>query len=180
MDSRSRAPGPIHTLMTSCATHVYRLERVVYPVEHSCWPSLCHCSPPSLDPVCSTLCSNCHNCLLERHVILHYFIWHVQCMVHGSRALGWFNPLFFEPVRTSPHLAIWLRKVGLLSSQSEPWVDATCSLEIQHPGCAENQALASHRCSAEHVLFHAQVKYTIQLALHHMFLYTRYNRVFRA
>ena len=39
----------------------------------SCWPSLCHCSPPSLDPVCLTLFSNCHNCLLARHVILHDF-----------------------------------------------------------------------------------------------------------
>ena len=50
-------------------------------------------------------------------------------MVHGSRALGWFNPLFFEPVGTSPHPAIWLRQVGLLSSQSEPWVDAMLSHE---------------------------------------------------
>ena len=57
-----------------------------------------------------------------------FFLWHVQCMVHGSRALGWFNPLFFEPVGTFPHSAIWLRKVGLLSNQSEPWVDAPCSL----------------------------------------------------
>ena len=142
----------------SCAVyHVYR-------VECGCWPSLCHCSPPSLDPVCSTLCSNCHNCLLARHVILHDFLWHVQCVVHGSRALGWFNLLFFEPVRTSPHPAIWLGKVGWHSSQSEPWVDATCSLEIEHPGRAENQGLANHRCSAEHVLLHALVKYTIQLA----------------
>ena len=23
------------------------------------------------------------------------FLWHVQCMVHGSRTLGWFNRLFF-------------------------------------------------------------------------------------
>ena len=147
----------------------------VHQVEHSCWPSLCHCSPPSLDPVCSTLCSNYHNCLLSTHVILHAFLWHVQCMVHGSRALGWFNSLFCEPVGTSPYPAFWLRKVGLLSSQSEPWVDATCSLEIEHPGCAENQALANHRCSAEHVLFHAMVKYTIQLALQHTFAYTRYK-----
>ena len=40
-----------HSLMACCATHMYR----VYQVECSCWPSLCHCSPPSLDPVCSTL-----------------------------------------------------------------------------------------------------------------------------
>ena len=84
-------------------------------VECSCWPSLCHCSPPSLDPVCSTLCSNCHNYLLVRQVILHNFVWHVQCMVHDSWAFGWFNPLFFEPVGTSPHPTIWLTKVGLLS-----------------------------------------------------------------
>ena len=178
MDSRSCASGPIFTLMTCCATHMYR-------VEHSCWPSLCLCSAPSLDPVCSTLCSNCfcsncHNCLLARHVILHDFLWHVQCMVHGLQALGRFNPLFFEPVRTSPHPAIWLRKVGLLSSQSEPWVDATWPIEIEHPGCAENQALSNHRCSAEHVLLHALVKYTIQLALQHKFVYTQYNHVFWA
>ena len=49
VDSRSRAP---------CT--------VVYRVKRGCWPSLCHCSPPSLDPVCSTLCLNCHNCLLAR------------------------------------------------------------------------------------------------------------------
>ena len=159
MDSRSRVP---------CT---------MYQVERGCWPSLCHCSPPSLDPICSALCSNCHNCLLGRQVILHDFLWHVQCIVHGSRALGWFNPLFFEPVGTSPHPTIWLKKAGLFSSQSEPWVDATCSLEIEHPGCAENQALASHRCSAKHVLLHALVKYTIQLALQHTFAYTRYNRV---
>ena len=84
-------------------------------VECSCWPSLCHCSPPSLDPVCSTLCSNCHNYLLVRQVILHNFVWHVQCMVHDSWAFGWINPLFFEPVGTSPHPTIWLTKVGLLS-----------------------------------------------------------------
>ena len=105
------------------------------------------------------------------------FLWHVQCMVHGSQALGLFNPLFFEPVGTSPQPSIWLRQVGLLSSQSEPWVDATCSLKIEHPGCAENQALANHRCSEEHVLLHALVKYTIQLALQNTFSYTRYNRV---
>ena len=85
-----------------------------------------------------------------------------------------------KPVGTSPHPAIWLRKVGLLISQSEPWVDVTCSLKTEHPGCAENQALANHRCSAEHVLLYALVKYTIQLALQHMFAYTRYNCVFWA
>ena len=160
MDSRSPAPGPIHSLMTCCATHVC-IRWNVFRVEHSCWPSLCHCSPPSLDPGCSTLCSNCHNCLLARHVILHDFLY----MVLG-------------PVRTSSHPTIWLRKVGLLSSQSEPWVDAICSLKIEHPRRAENQALASHRCSVEHVLLHALVKNTIQLALQHTFAYTRYNRVF--
>ena len=101
--------------------------------------------------------------------------------MHGTwfSALGWFNPLFFEPVRTSPHPAIWLRQVGLLSSQSEPWVDATCYLKIEHPGCAENQVRVCREpssseplvlsrarfasctgqihdtaCSAEHVLLH--------------------------
>ena len=113
------------------------------------------------------------------HGLLLYtiFLWHVQCMVHGSRALGWFNLLFFEPVGTSPHPAIWLRKVGLLSSQSKPWVDTTWSLKIEHPGCAENQALANHRCSVEHVLLHSLVKYTIRLALQHTFAYTWYNHV---
>ena len=38
-----------------------------------CWPSLCHYSPPSLDPVCSTLCSNCCNCLLARHWFYRIF-----------------------------------------------------------------------------------------------------------
>ena len=80
----------------------------------------------------------------------------------------------------SPHLTIWLRKVGLLSRQSEPWVDVTCSLKIEHPGCAENQALANHRCSVEHILLHALVKYTIQLALQNTFSYTWYNHVFWA
>ena len=112
---QTRAPGPIHTLMTCCTTHMCR-------VEHSFWPSLCHCSPPSLDPVCSTLCSNCHNCFLARHVILHDFCMTrtMHCAWFDSWALGRFNPLFFEPVGTSPHPAIWLRNVGLLSSQSEP------------------------------------------------------------
>ena len=157
--------------------HGFKASCAVYRVERGYSPSLCHCSHPSLDPVCSTLCSNCCNCLLARHVILHDFLWHVQCMVHGSRALGWFNPLFFEAVGTSPHHAIWLRQVGLLSSHLEPWVDATCSLKIEHPGCAENQALANHPCSVEHVLLHALVKYTVQLALQNTFSYTRYNRV---
>ena len=80
-----------------------------------------------------------------------------------------------QPPFTWP--AIWLRKVGLLNSQSEPWVDATCSLKIEHPGCAENQALANHRCSTEHTLLHAIVKYMIQLAQQNMFSYTWYNRV---
>ena len=130
------------------------------------WPSL------------HTLCSNCHNCLLARHMILHDFF--MTCAMHGSWALGWFNPLFFEPVGTSPLPTIWLRKFGLLSRQSEPWVDAMCSLKIEHPGCAENQVLANHRCSAEHVLLHALVKYTIQLALQNTFSYTCYNHVFWA
>ena len=133
--------------------------------------------PPSLDPVCSTLCSNCHNCLLARQVILQDFLWHMQCMVHGSQALGWFNKLFFEPVGTSPQPAIWLREAGLLSSQSEHWVDATRSLKTEHPQCAENQAQVNHRCSAKHVLLYALVKYTIQLALQSMFSYTWHNRV---
>ena len=94
--------------------------------------------------------------------------------------LGLINPLFLEPVEMSPHPTIWLRKVGLLSSHSEPWVDATCSLKIEHPGCAENQAVANHRCSAEHVLLHALVKYTMQFALQHMFAYTWYKHVFWA
>ena len=170
---RSCVPGPIHTLMTCCATHMYQVER-------SCWPSLCHCSPPSLDPVRSTLCSNCHNCWLARHVILRNFLWHVQCMVHSSRALGWFTSLFFKAVRTSSHPAIWLRKVGLLSNQSEPCVDATCSLKTEHPGCAENQVLVNQQCSAEHVLLHALVKNTIHFALQHKFVYTQYNRLFWA
>ena len=153
MDSRPRAP---------C---------IVYRVERGYSPSLCHCSPPSLDPVCSTLCSNCCNCLLAKHVILHDFLWHVQCMVYGSWALGWFNPLFFEPVGTSPHPAIWLRKVGLLSSQSEPWVDATCSQNraprvCREPRSSEPPVLSRARfasctgqihntaCSTEHVLLH--------------------------
>ena len=91
----------------------------------------------------------------------------MQCMVHDSWALGWFDPLFFEPVGTSPHPAIWLRKIVWLSSWSEPWVDATCSLEIEHYGFAENQSLANEQCPAEHVLLNALVKCTMQLALHH-------------
>ena len=108
-----------------------------------------------------------------------YTIFFMTCAMHGTwfSALGWFNPLFFEPVGTFPNSAIWLRKIGLLSSQR---IDATCSLKIEHPGCAENQALANHRCSVEHVLLHALVKYTIQLALQNTFSYTRYNRVFWA
>ena len=149
----------------------------MYRVERGYSPSLWHCSPPSHDPVCSTLCSNCCNCLLAKHLILHDFLWHVQCMVHGSQAFGWFNPLFFEPVGMSPHPAIWLRQVGLLSSQSEPWVDTTCSLKTEHPGCADNQAVANHPCSVEHVLLYALVKYTIQLALQNTFSHTRYNLV---
>ena len=60
-------------------------------------------------------------------------------MVYGSQALGWFNRLYFEPVGMSPPTPQFDRKVGLLSSQSEPWVDAPCSLEIELSGCAENQ-----------------------------------------
>ena len=51
------------------------------------------------------------------------------------------------------------------------------ALKIEHPGCAKNQGLANHPCSVEHVLLHALVKYTIQLALQNMFSYTRYNHV---
>ena len=42
-------------------------------------------------------------------------------------------------------------------------------------GGAENQALV--KLSAEHVLLHTLVKYTIHLALQHTFAYTRYNHV---
>ena len=107
---QTRVPPWIQSLMRhdlpTLLWHVGQRTCIVwsmYRVEHSCWPSICHCSPPSLDPVCSTLCSNFHNFLLARHVILHDFLWHVQFMVHGSWSLGWFNPLFFEPVGTSPH-----------------------------------------------------------------------------
>ena len=53
-----------------------------------------------------------------------------------------------------------------------------CALSnLEHPGCAENQALVNHPCSAKYVLLHALVKYTIQLALQNTFSYTRYNCV---
>ena len=92
--------------------------------------------------------SNCYNCLFPRHVILQDFAWHVQCMVHDSRTLGWFNPLFFEPVGTSPHPAIWLRKVGLLSSQSEPWVDATCTPRVCRQPSSSEPAVLGRACFA--------------------------------
>ena len=56
----------------------------------------------------------------------------------------------------------------------------TCSLKLEHPGCAENQALVNHRYSVERILLHALVKYMIQPALQHTFAYTWYNRVFWA
>ena len=62
-------------------THLPQVEQ---QVERSCWPSLCHCSPPSLDPVCSTLCSNCHTCLLARqwfYTIFFYDTCNAWCMV---------------------------------------------------------------------------------------------------
>ena len=52
MDSRSPAPGPIHTFMTCCATHECISVSGGACIGWSCWPSLCHCSPPSLDPLC--------------------------------------------------------------------------------------------------------------------------------
>ena len=79
-------------------------------------------------------------------------------MVHGSRALDWFNSLFFEPVGTYPHPAIWLRQVDLLSSQSEPWVMEPSSSE---PPVLSRARFASctgqihdTACSTEHVLLH--------------------------
>ena len=157
MDSRPRAP------CTRWSVAIHPLSATAVPLH------LTQFAVPFVQTV-ATVC-------LQGTLFYTIFLWHVQCMVHGSWALGWFNPLFFEPVGTSPHPAIWLRQVGLLSSQSEPWVDATCSLKIEHPGCAENQALANHPCSLEHVLLHALVKYTIQLALQNTFSYTWYNRV---
>ena len=90
----------------------------------------------------------------------------MQCMVHSSRP--WVD-LIRCSLNQSERLPTPLRKVGLLSSHSEPWIDAKCSLKIEHPGCAENQALANHPCSVEQVLLHALVKYTIQLALQNTF-----------
>ena len=146
----------------------FKVSCAVYRVERGCWPSLCHCSPPSLDPVCSTLCSNSHNCLLARHVILRifFFFFYDTCNAWYMVLGPWVDsiPCSLNQSERLPTLP-FDREVGLLSSQSEPWVDATCSLDIEHPGCAENQALANHRCSTEHVLLHALVKYTIQLAL---------------
>ena len=72
-----------------------------------------------------------------------------------------------------------LVKLSAQFSVSLQWVPAHVGLtgnkkadrlEIEHPGCAENQAVANHRCSAEHVLLHALVKYMIQLALQHTFI----------
>ena len=166
VDSRSHAPGPVHISCIGYWSVCTPLSATVVPLH------LTQFAVPFVQIV-TTVC-------LQGTWFYTIFLWHVQCIVHGSWTLGWFNPLFFEPVGTSPHPAIWLRKVGLLRSQSDPWVDATCSLEIEHPGCAENQGLANRRCLAEHVLLHALVKYMIPLALQHMFTYTQHNREFWA
>ena len=134
--------------------HGFKVLCAMYCVSGGAWllTLSLHCSPPSLDPVCSSLCSNCHNCLLARHVILHDFLWHVQCMVHGSRALGWFNKLFFEPIGTSPNPAIdWVNRAPQVCrepSSSEPPVlskarFASCTGQVHDTAC-----------STEHVLLH--------------------------
>ena len=75
--------GLVHQDLSTLLSHV--AQRMLYWVEHSCWPSLFHCSPPSFDPVCNTLC---HYCLLARHAILHgfYDTHNAGYMVLG---LGW-------------------------------------------------------------------------------------------
>ena len=154
MDSRSRVP---------CT---------VYRVERGCWPSLCQCSPPSLYPVCSTLCSNGNNCLLARHIILQDF--YDTCSAWYMALVPWVDLILcsLNQLERLPTLPFdWGKLVYSVANQN-PVVDATCSLKIERPGCAENQALANHRCSVEHVLLHALVKYTIQLALQNTFSYT--------
>ena len=71
--------------------------------EGSCWPSLYHCRPPSLDPVCSSLYSNVTTVCLQdtRFYTIFYETCNAWYMLHGP----WvnLNPLFSYPVKTSPH-----------------------------------------------------------------------------
>ena len=83
---RSPAPGPIHCVYDMLRNARVHRERTCVSggacIGWSCWPgwpSLCHCSPPSLNPV--------HNCLLTKHVILHDFF--MTCAMHGT----WFSGL---------------------------------------------------------------------------------------
>ena len=78
--------GLVRQDLSTLLWHVTQHTCIVYRMECSCWPSLFHGSPSSLDPVCSTLCSNCYNCLLARHVILHDFF--MTRAMHGTWFLG--------------------------------------------------------------------------------------------
>ena len=190
MDSRSRAPGPIHTLMTCCAMHVYCIgwSIAVGPVSATVVPlPLTQFAVPFVQIV-TTVClrgrwfyTNFYDMCSAWFMVLGPWVDLIHCSLNQSERLpilpfDWEKLVYTvasqnptqSPVRT------------LHSRQSEPFVDETCSLETEHHWCAKNQALANHRCSAEHSLLHALVDYMIQLALKHTFVYTQYNHVFWA
>ena len=83
--------------------HGFKVSSTVYQVECGCWPSLSATVVPlhltqfavPFVQIVTTVC-------LQGTWIYMIFLWHVQCMVHGSQALGWFNPLLFEPVGMYP------------------------------------------------------------------------------
>ena len=100
------------------------------------------------------------------------FLRHMRCMVHGSRALGWLNLLFFGPVVTSPHPAIWLRKIGFTQQpiRTLGWCDMLSQNRAprvcREPSSSKPLVLSRARfasctgqihdtaCSTEHVLLH--------------------------
>ena len=109
---QTRAPGPIHTLMTCCTTHMCR-------VEHSFWPSLCHLTQfavPFVQIVTTVF--------LQGTWFYTIFVWHEQCIVHDLIPGPWVD-LTHCSLNQSEHLPTlpfdWGMLVYSVASQNLGW-----------------------------------------------------------
>ena len=124
-------------------------------------------SPPSATAVPFIWPSSQYSCSIIAAVCLQgeWFLTTFYDMCNAW-ALGWFNPFLFHPFESSPHPPLtgksWFTRSPI---KTLGW----CGMLSPNraPGCAENQALGNQQWSVEHVLLHALVKYTMQLALQH-------------
>ena len=134
-------------------------------VECSCWPSLCHCGPPSLASAACGLHSSVITVCLQG--TWFYMIFYDLCKTwYMIRRVSLTDCCFIQSTRLPVcHLT---GEVDLLSSQSGLGDGAVCSLQIEHPGVciepASRKPAVLCNC-ARLILLYTFIKYMLQLAL---------------